>query len=1074
MPVYKSPTTSARDIDFKSVKTTPTGTPCLFIASSRRGPAFVPVPLGNFNAFITAFGNVDADRFGPIAVRRWLVSGTQPASFIRLLGCGDGKERIDTGENAGRVNHAGYVVGQDQVQDNGMLGPNTYATQGGPAGRSYVLGCFMSESNSNIFSDAGLQTTGENKALPIVRGVLFAASGVHLALNTEATAYNEPSTQAFTEFGASKNAGLSFGDVLVKDGERSDFIVILNGHKPTTEYPNSITASFQQGLNAPEGVKSIEYAFNTDPFKIEQAGHYLKQFYDVSEKFASITGSMITSHVDTTSTEVKTDGENYKLYQAAFLLTSSLDRNKGSNTKVDLDVVGVPNLENYENRYCRGFSPFVVSQKLDGKNRDLFRFHSLDDGSATFGSFKFTIANIEPKGELSISPYPTFDLHIRKFGQSDKQFQEDVIEGASSDGIHESYHGLDLDPSSDNFIAKRIGDMNIFYDFDNKHRESQKVVKDGRYPNISNLVRVEVADEVHRGEYKDLVPFGFRGLHHMVTSGSTETSSILTGTADAPAGSEGSLSSKSGISQLTLRQINQPPAPMRESLFTLNDLENPEMSYTPTWGFQSEEKFSPENPNTLETNLSSSLSFLSYLPDFHISHQNFWVGNNQGQSDVGGAILDSDRYNNNFFAFDKIEVLTASDTGFPHNDYWHRSTYRRDGRLVGVLKKLSDDLTGEVIFENSRFIKPEDFKDPDTRQKLSFTFPMQGGFDGLNIFDKDKTLFTNNAVMREFEDPAQGTRKGPTISAYKTANKILEDKIAAPGNILFTPGLRDSRLTSEFLETCSDRFSTFYIMDLENKDNLNQTMTGSELGPFSSPQEEFEAVTSAVKNTRINFDQSMEDNSFGACYFPDIIIEVEIDGIEQSMQVPPSVAVASIYSSNSEFERPIGIQKGVLEDGAVATFQLNDKEYDEFYQSGINVISSDPQIPDSGPFMRSQRTLQKEGVGSRIAVRRMLIAVRRIVGTLMRQNFLFEKNSRLTSRRAKSEIENALVKLRGQRAFKSYSVEIDSTSGTINVANNTVTGDLDSHVLKGRVKIIPRNSSEAVIIDLEEAADDAE
>ena len=270
MPIYKSPTTSVRETDFKSAKTPPAGVPCIFVGTARRGPAFVPVTLGDFNSFITTFGNIDAERFGPLAVSRWLAGNSSAATYIRLLGVGDGKKRVTTGDNPGRVERAGYVVGQEQIQENGLIGQNKYATSGGPLGRSYVLGCFMSESNSNIFSDAGLQTLGENKAVPVVRGILHAASGVVMSLNTEAVSNNEPSIKAEGEFGASLDGGLSFGDVLLANGEKTNFIVLLNGHKKTLNYPNVITASFLPAVNPPEGVKSIEHAFNTDPLLLEQ------------------------------------------------------------------------------------------------------------------------------------------------------------------------------------------------------------------------------------------------------------------------------------------------------------------------------------------------------------------------------------------------------------------------------------------------------------------------------------------------------------------------------------------------------------------------------------------------------------------------------------------------------------------------------------------------------------------------------------------------------------------------------------------------------------------------------------
>ena len=134
MPIYKSPSTSIRSVDVLNRELeTPAGTPALVVGSARRGPAFSPVTLANFDDFIAVFGNVDKERFGPLAMKLWLQSRSA-GTYYRLLGAGDCKKRDRTGNNAGRVNRAGFVVGSQQVQQNGFLGNNSRAGNGGPLG----------------------------------------------------------------------------------------------------------------------------------------------------------------------------------------------------------------------------------------------------------------------------------------------------------------------------------------------------------------------------------------------------------------------------------------------------------------------------------------------------------------------------------------------------------------------------------------------------------------------------------------------------------------------------------------------------------------------------------------------------------------------------------------------------------------------------------------------------------------------------------------------------------------------------------------------------------------------------
>ena len=138
----------------------PNGVPAGVIGTSQTGPAFVPIKVANFTNFIRRFGNVENHMFGPLAVKQWFANGANAGTFIRVLGIGDSKRRTQTGQNTGKVNRAGFVVGSAQVRDTGEVGRNAHAwdpNNGGQAadrtvlGRSYFLGCFMSESNSSTY-----------------------------------------------------------------------------------------------------------------------------------------------------------------------------------------------------------------------------------------------------------------------------------------------------------------------------------------------------------------------------------------------------------------------------------------------------------------------------------------------------------------------------------------------------------------------------------------------------------------------------------------------------------------------------------------------------------------------------------------------------------------------------------------------------------------------------------------------------------------------------------------------------------------------------------------------------------
>jgi hypothetical protein len=97
----------------------PTGVPAGVIGTARNGPAFVPVTVANFADFVRTFGPTNGERFGPLAVHQWL-KNAQACTYVRVLGCGDGKRRNTSGNNSGNVTNAGFVVGAKQIQDTGL------------------------------------------------------------------------------------------------------------------------------------------------------------------------------------------------------------------------------------------------------------------------------------------------------------------------------------------------------------------------------------------------------------------------------------------------------------------------------------------------------------------------------------------------------------------------------------------------------------------------------------------------------------------------------------------------------------------------------------------------------------------------------------------------------------------------------------------------------------------------------------------------------------------------------------------------------------------------------------------
>ena len=141
-----------------------------------------------------------------------------------------------------------------------------------------------------------------------------------------------------------------------------------------------------------------------------------------------------------------------------------------------------------ESAYKTAATPFVQSQIFNGTSRyNLFKVHTLSVGENENTRYKIQISNVKSSDGTN---YGTFTLTIRDFNDTDKRKV-----------ILETYNNLNLDPTSPNFISRRIGDRYLTID------SVGKITENGDYSNKSKYIRIEVRPE---GTYPiTAIPFGF-------------------------------------------------------------------------------------------------------------------------------------------------------------------------------------------------------------------------------------------------------------------------------------------------------------------------------------------------------------------------------------------------------------------------------------------------------------------------------------------------------------------------------------------------------------------------------------
>jgi hypothetical protein len=140
------------------------------------------------------------------------------------------------------------------------------------------------------------------------------------------------------------------------------------------------------------------------------------------------------------------------------------------------------------------YTPFIVSQKVAAVNGttsryELFKVHTLSDGTNTNKQYKIEISDVKLSGTVSGTDWGTFTLSVRDYNDTTKRPK-----------YLETFTNLSLDPDSSNFIARRIGDRYNYISY------SGKIIEFGTYANVSKNIRIEMT----AGDYPvTAVPYGF-------------------------------------------------------------------------------------------------------------------------------------------------------------------------------------------------------------------------------------------------------------------------------------------------------------------------------------------------------------------------------------------------------------------------------------------------------------------------------------------------------------------------------------------------------------------------------------
>ena len=201
---------------------------------------------------------------------------------------------------------------------------------------------------------------------------------------------------------------------------------------------------------------------------------------------ASISG--ISASIDSTDGNDLSDvfGESpfggkslytFKYFEnAAADMASHIAISGSSTIRVTVDELPDQDFTDQDCTYAS--TPWIQSQLISDERYDLFRLHTLGDGTYTNKEFKVSIFNVKAAGTSNATDYGTFSIVIRGYSDTDKRKT-----------VLETFNNVTMDPASPNYIKKVIGDQNISID------AVGKMTMNGDYVNRSKFVRVETVAE---------------------------------------------------------------------------------------------------------------------------------------------------------------------------------------------------------------------------------------------------------------------------------------------------------------------------------------------------------------------------------------------------------------------------------------------------------------------------------------------------------------------------------------------------------------------------------------------------
>jgi phage tail sheath protein FI len=283
-----------------------------------------------------------------------------------------------------------------------------------------------------------------------------------------------------------------------------------------------------------------------------------------------------------------------------------------------------------------------------------------------------------------------------------------------------------------------------------------------------------------------------------------------------------------------------------------------------------------------------------------------------------------------------------------------------------------------------------------------------------------------------------------TVFSYRKAAEIMTDPMASNINILAIPGIRDPLVVDHAADKTKDYAMAAFFMDLEKyDDNTTRLFDDSSNKPNA-------------RQTWEQFDSRAIDNNYVATYFPDVVIEDDINN--KHVSVPASVAIMGAVAFNDKvgypWFAPAGFNRASLDFVKNVDVRLNSNDRNFLYDARINPIAT---FPRQGYVIFGQKTLQyAKSALDRVNVRRLMIDIKRSIITAA-ERLVFEANTPQTRSRFVREVTPLLAAVQTNAGIEDFRVIMDET-------NNTQQ-DVEANRLNGQIIVVPVRTAEFIAMD---------